>query len=88
MEASADRVRVFLVDDHTLFLSGVRAEVGDRFEVVGFAGDVGSAVAGIQATQPDVVLLDVHMPDGGGLAVIERVRGPAPRSRFLALSRT
>jgi DNA-binding NarL/FixJ family response regulator len=86
MEASAGRVRVFLVDDHTLFLSGVRAEVGDRFEVVGYAGDVDSAVVGIQATTPDVVLLDVHMPDGGGLAVIEGVRSSTPGSRFLALS--
>jgi len=86
MEASAGPVRVFLVDDHMLFLSGVRAEVGDRFEVVGYAGDVESAVAGIQATMPDVVLLDVHMPDGGGLAVLEGVRGSTPGSRFLALS--
>jgi DNA-binding NarL/FixJ family response regulator len=60
--------------------------VGDRFEVVGSAGDVEAAVAGIQATQPDVVLLDVHMPEGGGLAVIEGVRGSTPGSRFLALS--
>jgi DNA-binding NarL/FixJ family response regulator len=86
MAGSPDRVRVFLVDDHTLFLSGVRAELGDRFEVVGHAGDVESAVAGIQATAPDVVLLDVHMPEGGGLAVIERTLGSFPEVRFLALS--
>jgi DNA-binding NarL/FixJ family response regulator len=86
MEGSAGRIRVFLVDDHTLFLSGVRAEVGDRFEVVGYASEVEPAVAGIQASKPDVVLLDVHMPDGGGLAVIEGVRGSTPGSRFLALS--
>jgi DNA-binding NarL/FixJ family response regulator len=86
MAASAGQVRVFLVDDHTLFLSGVRAELGDRFEVVGHAGDVESAVAGIQATAPDVVLLDVHMPEGGGLAVIERTLGSSPDVRFLALS--
>jgi DNA-binding NarL/FixJ family response regulator len=86
MAASAGRIRVFLVDDHTLFLSGVRAELGDRFEVVGHAGDVESAVAGIQATAPDVVLLDVHMPEGGGLAVIERTLGSSPDVRFLALS--
>jgi DNA-binding NarL/FixJ family response regulator len=84
--ASAGRVRVFLVDDHTLFLSGVRAELGDRFEVVGHAGDVESAVSGIEATAPDVVLVDVHMPDGGGLAVIERTLGSSPDVRFLALS--
>jgi DNA-binding NarL/FixJ family response regulator len=86
MERPDGRIRVFLVDDHTLFLSGVRAEVGDRFEVVGYAGDVESAVNGIQSTQPDVVLLDVHMPDGGGLAVIEGIRGSTSASKFLALS--
>lgn len=86
MDGPDRRIRVFLVDDHTLFLSGVRAEVGDRFEVVGYAGEVESAVAGIQSTQPDVVLLDVHMPDGGGLAVIEGVRASDSTSRFLALS--
>lgn len=84
--ASDGRVRVFLVDDHTLFLSGVRAELGDRFEVVGHAEDVESAVTGIQATAPDVVLLDVHMPEGGGLAVINRTLGTSPDVRFLALS--
>jgi DNA-binding NarL/FixJ family response regulator len=86
VEALPGPVRVFLVDDHTLFLSGVRAEVGDRFQVVGYAGDVESAVAGILATEPDVVLLDVHMPDGGGLAVIERAIESNPGIRFLALS--
>lgn len=84
--ATDGRVRVFLVDDHTLFLSGVRAELGDRFEVVGHAEDVESAVTGIQATAPDVVLLDVHMPEGGGLAVINRTLGTSPDVRFLALS--
>ncbi|MGH2555252.1 MAG: LuxR C-terminal-related transcriptional regulator [Actinomycetota bacterium] len=86
MGATDGRVRVFLVDDHTLFLSGVRAELGDRFEVVGHAEDVESAVTGIQATAPDVVLLDVHMPEGGGLAVINRTLGTSPDVRFLALS--
>ncbi len=86
MGASPGRIRVFLVDDHALFLSGVRAEVGDRFEVVGDAGDVESAIAGIRATEPDVVLLDVHMPDGGGLAVIERALRSNPDIRLLALS--
>ena len=62
-------VRVYLVDDHSMFRAGVRAEldtVTDAVEVVGEAGSVGEAVAGIAHHRPDVVLLDVHMPDGGG----------------------
>jgi DNA-binding NarL/FixJ family response regulator len=74
---------VVLVDDHRLFRSGVRAELGDRVEVVGEASTVAEAIALVDRLQPDVVLLDVHMPDGGGLAVIAGVTGP---SRFLALS--
>jgi DNA-binding NarL/FixJ family response regulator len=80
------RIRVYLVDDHQLFLSGVRAELNDRFEIVGEAGDVETAVAGIRAGNPEVVLLDVHMPDGGGQAVIKAVTGTNPDVRFLALS--
>ena len=80
-------VRVFLVDDHSVFRSGVRAELAGAdsaaaIEVVGDAGTVAEAVAGIAETKPDVVLLDVHMPDGGGLAVITQVPGP----QYLALS--
>ena len=78
--------RVFLVDDHRLFRSGVRSELGDGFEIVGDAGDVASAVAGIRETKPDVVLVDVHMPDGGGEAVIRSVAATDPEVRFLALS--
>ena len=74
---------VVLVDDHRLFRSGVRAELGDLVEVVGEASSVAEAIALIDRLQPEVVLLDVHMPDGGGLAVIAGVTGP---SRFLALS--
>jgi DNA-binding NarL/FixJ family response regulator len=84
--AASAPIRVFLVDDHRLFLSGVRAELGERFEVVGHAGEVASAVEGIAGTHPDVVLLDVHMPEGGGLAVIEAVAREDPSARFLALS--
>ncbi|GAA4259620.1 response regulator transcription factor [Dietzia aurantiaca] len=67
--------RVFLVDDHAVFRSGVRAELGGQaaIEVVGEAGSVAEAVAGIGRVQPDVVLLDVHMPDGGGVAVLRSV---------------
>ena len=80
------RIRVFLVDDHALFLSGVRAELGSRFELVGEAGDVESAVVGIRTADPDVVLLDVHLPGGGGEAVVPQVIQTNPNVRFLALS--
>ena len=75
---------VFLVDDHAMFRTGVRAELGDRVDVVGEAGTVAEAIEGIGATRPNVVLLDVHMPDGGGIAVIAGVG--ETQSRFLALS--
>ncbi|HUH07625.1 MAG TPA: response regulator transcription factor [Egibacteraceae bacterium] len=80
------RAKVFLVDDHQLFLSGVRAELNEDFEIVGEASDVDEAVAGIRRTSPDVVLLDVHMPGGGGRAVIDAVSRSRPGTRFLALS--
>ncbi|HEY4376461.1 MAG TPA: response regulator transcription factor, partial [Acidimicrobiales bacterium] len=80
------RRRVFLVDDHGLFRSGVRAELGDEVLVVGEADDVDTAVNGIRATEPDVVLLDVHLPGGGGQAVITAVQRTHPDVRFLALS--
>ena len=79
-------IRVFLVDDHRLFLSGVRSELGEQFEIVGDAADAVAAVSGIRATGPDVVLLDVHMPGGGGVAVIRAVATERPEVRFLALS--
>jgi DNA-binding NarL/FixJ family response regulator len=85
-EGPEARVSVFLVDDHRVLLSGVRAELGERFDVLGEATDVESAVAGIRSTRPNVVLLDVHMPGGGGQAVIERVTPTNPDVRFLALS--
>ena len=78
--------RVFLVDDHQMFRSGVRAELGDRVDVVGEAADVESAVEGIRATNPEVVLLDVHLPGGGGKAVLETVKPERPDVVFLALS--
>lgn len=80
------RPRVFLVDDHQMFRSGVRSELGERVEVVGEAGDAESAVQGIRATQPEVVLLDVHLPGGGGRAVLETLRVELPEVVFLALS--
>jgi len=78
--------RVVLVDDHAMFRSGVRAELGSRVDVVGEAGGVAEAIEVITTAAPDVVLLDVHMPEGGGLAVIESVRDRRPDTRFLALS--
>jgi DNA-binding NarL/FixJ family response regulator len=77
---------VFLVDDHAMFRSGVRAELGGGVELVGEAGTVAEAIAGIRAARPSVVLLDVHMPDGGGLAVLAGVAAEVPDTRFLALS--
>jgi DNA-binding NarL/FixJ family response regulator len=80
---------VFLVDDHALFRAGVRAEldtITDEVEVVGEAGSVGEAVAGIAHHKPDVVLLDVHMPDGGGAEVLRQIRTKIPEVTFLALS--
>jgi len=82
----SDRPRVFLVDDHHLFRSGVRAELGDAVDVVGEASEAGAAAEMIVERRPDVVLLDVHLPDGGGRAVIDRVTPVAPDVRFLALS--
>ena len=77
---------VVLVDDHAMFRSGVRSELGARVDVVGEAGTVADAISVISARRPDVVLLDVHMPDGGGLAVIEATAKEVPDARFLALS--
>jgi DNA-binding NarL/FixJ family response regulator len=77
---------VFLVDDHQLFLSGVRAELGDDLDVVGAASEVDAAIDMIRERDPDVVLVDVHMPAGGGARVISEVLATNPDVRFLALS--
>jgi DNA-binding NarL/FixJ family response regulator len=79
-------IRVFLVDDHRLFLSGVKSELRIGFEVVGTASDVDTAISGIRRTRPDVVLLDVHMPGGGGRTVIDTIGKERPDTKFLALS--
>jgi len=78
--------RVVLVDDHHLFRSGVRAELGESVEVVGEAATIEEAVPLIKEVDPDVVLLDVHLPDGGGDAIIHAVAPARPAVRFLALS--
>ena len=99
-EVSEAGVKVFVVDDHPLVRSGVRSELEGRVDVVGTAGDVDEAFAGIAAARPDVVLVDVHMPGGGGAELIRRVLTAAwkahdsaaetpagePAPRFLALS--
>ncbi|WP_209649083.1 response regulator [Kibdelosporangium banguiense] len=79
-------MRVFVVDDHKLVRSGVRAEIGDVVDIVGEAATVAEAVTGIQALVPDLVLLDVHLPDGGGRAVLAAITPSHPGIRFLALS--
>jgi DNA-binding NarL/FixJ family response regulator len=78
--------RVVVVDDHALFRSGVRAELDGRVDIVGDAASVAEAVEVIAATGPDVVLLDVHLPDGSGADVIAAIAPQHPGVRFLALS--
>ena len=77
---------VYLVDDHRIFLTGVRAELEDHFDVVGSSYDVDGAVDEIRSLRPDVVLVDVHMPGGGGVTVVGNVQETNPDVRFLALS--
>jgi DNA-binding NarL/FixJ family response regulator len=77
---------VVIVDDHELFRAGVRSELAEHVEVVGDAAGVDTAVPAILAAEPDVVLLDVHMPGGGGVEVIRQVAKVRPEQRFLALS--
>jgi DNA-binding NarL/FixJ family response regulator len=77
---------VVIVDDHAIFRSGVKAELEGKVEVLGEAEDVDDAVRTIVALEPDVVLLDVHMPGGGGAEVIEQVSKQRPQQSFLALS--
>jgi len=82
----SEKLRVFLVDDHDLFRAGVRSEIGELVEVVGEADAVDAAIELIRERVPDVVLLDVHLPGGGGRAVLEAVKETHPEIRFLALS--
>ena len=78
--------RVVIVDDHKLFRSGVRAELEPLLEILAEAGTVEEAEAAIARHEPDVVLLDVHMPGGGGVEVIRRAAAAGQRPTFLALS--
>lgn len=82
-------IRVFLVDDHDLFRAGVRAELEGRegaVRIIGEASEVEPAIEMIREREPDVVLLDVHLPEGGGRAILEEVAETHPEVRFLALS--
>ena len=82
----AARPRIFLVEDHAMFRAGVRAELGDAVEVIGEADEVDAAIELINERVPDVVLLDVHLPGGGGQAVLKGVHAVHPEVQFLALS--
>lgn len=79
-------ISVVLVDDHALVRAGVRTEIGDHVTILGEAADAPTAVEVIVETQPDVVLLDVHMPGGGGPSVIKGVLAAGVETKFLALS--
>lgn len=79
-------LRVVVIDDHAMFRAGVKAEIGALVTVVGEGEDVASAVSVITRTKPDVVLLDVHLPGGGGAEVIKQVHEVEPDQKFLALS--
>lgn len=78
--------RVFLVDDHDVVRAGMNAVLDESFDVVGEAGDVASAVAGILAVHPELVVLDVNLPGGGGAEVVRQVRRLDPDVRFMALT--
>jgi DNA-binding NarL/FixJ family response regulator len=80
------RPRIFLVDDHELIRAGITAEISEYFDIVGDADEVEAAIEMITERRPDVVLLDVHMPNGGGLRVVREVLASCDDVRFLALS--
>ena len=84
--ASSGTPRVFIVDDHSMFRAGVRSELSSDVEIVGEAADVAPAISEISRSLPDVVLLDVHLPGGGGQEVVAAVKARHPEVRFLALS--
>ena len=84
--ATPSRFKVVLVDDHAMFRAGVRHEIGPLVDIVGEGADVATAVTSVLTNQPDVVLLDVHLPGGGGGEVIKQVHAKNPDVRFLAVS--
>jgi DNA-binding NarL/FixJ family response regulator len=80
------RRSVVIVDDHAMFRAGVRTEIASSVDILAEAADVDEAVRVVLAVRPDVVLLDVHLPGGGGVEVMRRVADRVPGTRFLALS--
>jgi DNA-binding NarL/FixJ family response regulator len=86
MTESLPTPTVVLVDDHAIFRAGVRAELDGLVTILGEAGDVESAVREIVERAPDVVLLDVHLPGGGGVEILRRLGTEAPDAKCLALS--
>jgi DNA-binding NarL/FixJ family response regulator len=78
--------RIFLVDDHEIVRAGMKSVLHDAFDIVGEAADVSSAVAGILEAKPELVVLDVNLPGGGGSAVIHQVRQERPDTLFMALT--
>jgi len=86
MARSSGGHTVVIVDDHAMFRTGVRAELAGSVEVLGEAADVDQAVAAVMALRPEVVLLDVHLPGGGGIEVMRRLATRVPETKFLALS--
>lgn len=79
-------IRAVVVDDHAIFRAGVISELGDTVDIVGEADDVDSAIATIRSHQPDVVLLDVHLPGGDGHAVLTALADMLDSTRVLAVS--
>lgn len=78
--------RVFLVDDHDVVRAGMKAVLDATYDIVGEAADVDGAVSGIIQTRPELVVLDVKLPGGGGAAVIHQVREVIPAVLFMALT--
>lgn len=78
--------RIFLVDDHDVVRAGTKAVLDGRYDIVGEAADVTEAVNGILETAPELVVLDVKLPGGGGSEVIQQVRGHLPDTLFMALT--
>lgn len=86
MTQESNSITLFVVDDHQLFRRGVIGELKEHFEIVGEAESIEEAIRNILGCRPSIVLVDVHMPDGGGLTVVERVRRERPQQKFLVLS--
>lgn len=75
---SMQAVRVVVADDHPIWRSGLRADLGENFHVIGEAGDADEAIEVIRRTRPDLVVCDLHMPNGGGIKVARTCGGDVP----------